>query len=187
MLMAMVNNVYMPNTMQINHYKWLWLTAAIIIVDQLSKYWAEHILQRKVIPIFSWFDFSLVHNTGAAFGILSQYGGWQHVFFVSLAVIISIVLLVMIRGLKKHERHLALAYSLVIAGALGNAIDRLIYQYVIDFIHWFYLDCNIFGMQDCHYPHFNVADISIFLGAALLIAEALGKPFLNTPSGDLNK
>jgi len=156
-----------------SQFKWLWLSAAIIVIDQLSKYWAEHILTyNKVIAIFSWFDLSLVHNTGAAFGFLNNAGGWQHVFFTSLALIVSVVLIFMIKVLKTHERHLAVAYCLIIAGALGNAIDRVIYQYVIDFIHWFY--------QGWHYPHFNVADMSIFIGAVLLISEAFGKPFLNT-------
>lgn len=154
------------------HIKWLWLIILVIIFDQVTKYWAEHILgwsgQIAILPIF---DFTLVHNTGAAFGFLSEYGGWQHVFFVSLAVVISLVLAVAITRLKSFERHLALAYSLVIAGALGNAIDRVIYQYVIDFIHFFY--------KNWHYPHFNIADIAIFIGAFLLIAEAFEKPFLN--------
>ena len=154
------------------HLKWLWLSVVVIVIDQVTKYWAEHILRNDVIQIFSWFDFSLVHNTGAAFGFLSQYGGWQQLFFGVLAVVVSIVLMVMVRALKSHERHLAIAYCLIIAGALGNVIDRAVYQYVIDFIHWFY--------QDWHYPWFNVADISIFIGAGLLISEALGKPFLNT-------
>ena len=93
-------------------------------------------------------------------------------FFVSLAVIVSIVLVFFIASLKTVERHLAIAYSLIIGGAIGNAIDRLVYQYVVDFIHWFY--------QDWHFPHFNIADIAIFIGAALLISEAIGKSFLNT-------
>ena len=93
-------------------------------------------------------------------------------FFVSLASIISVVLVIAITRLQAFERHLAVAYSLVIAGAIGNAIDRVVYQYVVDFIHWFY--------QSYHFPHFNVADISIFIGAALLFAEAFGWPFLNT-------
>lgn len=154
------------------HFKWLWLSVAVLLLDQLSKYWAEHILQSNVISLLPIFDFSLVHNKGAAFGFLSGYGGWQHVFFGTLAVLVSGVLLYFIHALKAHERHLAVAYSLIIAGAIGNVIDRAIYQYVIDFIHFFY--------QDWHYPHFNVADSAIFVGAVLLIAEAFGKPFLNT-------
>ena len=162
-----------------SHLKWLWLTATVMLLDQLSKYWAEHILTASIIPIFSWFDLSLVHNTGAAFGFLNQAGGWQHVFFVVLATIVSVALIFMTRALQRHERHLAIAYCLIIAGALGNAIDRIVYQYVVDFIHWFYLECNMFGMRDCHYPHFNIADMAIFIGATLLILEAFGKSFLN--------
>lgn len=150
---------------------WLWLSLLVLILDQVSKYWAEHILRNDVIPIFSWFDFSLVHNTGAAFGFLAGYGGWQHAFFVGLASAVSLVLALALARLKARERHLAIAYALIIAGALGNAIDRVIYRYVVDFIHWFY--------QDWHYPHFNIADSAIFIGAALLIAEVLGKPFLD--------
>ncbi|NND82867.1 MAG: signal peptidase II [Gammaproteobacteria bacterium] len=158
--------------MNTSHLRWLWLSLGIIVLDQVSKYWAEYILRGDVIEIFSWFDLSLVHNTGAAFGFLAGYGGWQHVFFVSLAVLVSVVLAVAISRLQDHERHLAVAYALIIAGAIGNAIDRIVHQYVVDFIHWFY--------QDWHYPHFNVADSAIFIGAALLIFEAFGRPFLNT-------
>ena len=155
-----------------SHLKWLILSAVIIVADQATKYWAEHILGWDgLIPILPIFDFSLVHNTGAAFGFLAQMGGWQHVFFVALAVGISIALIISMALLKPVERHLAVAYSLVIAGAVGNAIDRLVYGYVIDFIHWFY--------QSYHFPSFNIADISIFIGAVLLISEAFGKPFLN--------
>lgn len=154
-----------------SHYRWLWLSLVLLLLDQATKYWAEHSLRGNVIDIFPWFDFSLVHNTGAAFGFLGSYGGWQHVFFVVLALAVSATLLVMMRALKPHERHLAIAYSLVVSGAIGNAIDRIIYQYVVDFIHLFY--------GDWHYPHFNIADSAIFVGAALLIFEAFGKPFLN--------
>jgi len=151
---------------------WLWLSLLVFVLDQVTKYWAEHILgPYGVVEILPVFDFSLAHNTGSAFGFLGNMGGWQHVLFVSLAVVISIALTVAITRLKAFERHLCIAYALVIGGALGNALDRLIYQYVVDFIHWFY--------QDWHYPHFNIADIAIFLGAALLISEAFGKPFLN--------
>lgn len=162
----------MPKSAKSSKLVWLWLTAIVLLVDQATKYWAEHILQDRVIVLFSWFDLSLVHNTGAAFGFLNRAGGWQHVFFVALAVGVTVVLIFWIRQLERHQHHLAIAYALVIGGALGNAIDRIIYQYVVDFIHWFY--------KDWHYPHFNLADAAIFVGAVLLISEAFGKPFLDT-------
>jgi len=100
----------------------------VLVFDQITKYWAEHILRDGVIPVFSWFDFSLVHNTGAAFGFLAGYGGWQHVFFTSLAVVVSAAFIWMICKLQSHERQLAIAYALVIGGAIGNAIDRVVYR-----------------------------------------------------------
>lgn len=170
--MAKLESLHRVDNHVMKHIHWLWLSLFIVFVDQASKYWAEHLLGwRGLVPIFPIFDLSLVHNTGSAFGFLNSMGGGQHVFFVSLAIVITMALIVAIIRLQSFERHLAVAYSLVIAGALGNAIDRVVYQYVIDFIHWFY--------QGYHFPHFNVADISIFIGAALLIAEAFGKPFLN--------
>ena len=153
------------------------LVLAIIVADQASKYWAEHVLgPNSIVPILPIFNFSLAHNYGAAFGFLNQAGGMQTLFFTALALIISIVLMVFIKQLQSFERHLAIAYSLIIAGALGNAIDRIVYGYVIDFIHFFY--------QDWHYPIFNIADISICIGAFLLISEAFGFAFLNTSDGD---
>ena len=159
------------NSLKSAHLKWLWLSAVLIVIDQASKFWAEHILQNDVIPIFPWFDLSLVHNTGAAFGFLNNQPGWQHIFFVVLAVAVSITLVFFIKQLRPAERHLAIAYCLIISGALGNVIDRIIYQYVVDFIHLFY--------THYHFPHFNIADSAIFIGAVLLISEAIGKPFLN--------
>lgn len=152
--------------------RWSWLILLVLVLDQASKYWAEHILQHNTVVIFeSWFDLSLAHNTGAAFSFLANAGGWQQVFFFLLAVIVSVVLLVMMSKLQRHERHLAICYALIIGGAIGNAIDRAIYQYVIDFIHWYY--------KDWHWPYFNIADSAIFLGAVLMLTEAAGKPFLN--------
>jgi signal peptidase II len=72
------------------HLRWLWLSAVLIVIDQASKFWAEHILQNEVIPIFSWFDLSLVHNTGAAFGFLNgfKYGSvWAGGAAIVLCVI----------------------------------------------------------------------------------------------------
>ena len=172
--MSLLNN--MPKANSLN---WLWLSVVVIIFDQLTKYWAEYILREKVIVVFSWFDFSLVHNSGAAFGFLAGAGGWQHVFFVALAVVVSVMLVYFIRELKSYELQLAVAYALILGGAIGNVIDRLLYQYVVDFIHWFY--------NDWHWPHFNIADSAICIGAALLIAETVGWRFMNSKEHDIEK
>ena len=160
----------MSNTGQLS---WLKLSVFALILDQASKYWAEHILgwgsRIDILPVF---DLSLAHNTGAAFGFLADAGGWQQVFFATLATVVSLALAVAMSRLLSHQRHLAVAYALIISGAIGNLIDRLIYQYVVDFIHVFY--------GDYHFPHFNIADSAIFIGAVLLIAEAFNWPFLDT-------
>ena len=153
--------------------RWLVLSVFTLILDQIGKYWAEHVLGwSNKIDILPVFDLSLAHNTGAAFGFLANAGGWQQVFFASLATLVSIALIVAMSRLAAHQRHLAIAYALIISGAIGNLIDRLIYQYVVDFIHVFY--------GSYHFPHFNIADSAIFIGAVLLITEAFNWPFLDS-------
>ncbi|MBT5031548.1 MAG: lipoprotein signal peptidase [Proteobacteria bacterium] len=147
--------------------RYLLLSILIVAADKYTKSWAEQALgSGEIISITSWFDFSLVYNQGAAFGLFSDAGGWQTAFFASIAVLVSFVLVWLIKQLKAHERLLGLAYACVLGGAIGNLIDRLMYGKVVDFVHWFY--------QDYHWPHFNIADIAICAGAALLIVDALG-------------
>ncbi|VEB27091.1 lipoprotein signal peptidase [Actinobacillus lignieresii] len=145
--------------------KWLWLSLATIIIDLWTKY---IVVQRfelyesvNVLPIF---NLTYVRNYGAAFSFLADHGGWQKYFFLGLAVVISLGLIVMLwrnQAVKKLENS---AYALIIGGAIGNAIDRAYNGYVVDFFD-FYWDIY-------HYPVFNVADIAIVVGAGLLILEA---------------
>ncbi|SUT99654.1 lipoprotein signal peptidase [Actinobacillus lignieresii] len=145
--------------------KWLWLSLATIIIDLWTKYL---VVQRfelyesvNVLPVF---NLTYVRNYGAAFSFLADHGGWQKYFFLGLAVVISLGLIVMLwrnQAVKKLENS---AYALIIGGAIGNAIDRAYNGYVVDFFD-FYWDIY-------HYPVFNVADIAIVVGAGLLILEA---------------
>ncbi|WP_404810981.1 signal peptidase II [Actinobacillus pleuropneumoniae] len=145
--------------------KWLWLSLATIIIDLWTKYL---VVQRfelyesvNVLPVF---NLTYVRNYGAAFSFLADYGGWQKYFFLGLAIVISLGLIVMLsrnQAVKKLENS---AYALIIGGAIGNAIDRAYNGYVVDFFD-FYWDIY-------HYPVFNVADIAIVVGAGLLILEA---------------
>lgn len=147
--------------------KYLLLSVVIVALDKTTKLWAEQTLGGgEIISITSWFDFSLVYNRGAAFGLFNDAGGWQTVFFATIAVVVSGALVWFIKQLKAHERILGFAYACVLGGAIGNLIDRLMYGKVVDFVHWYY--------QDYHWPHFNVADMAICAGAALLIVDALG-------------
>lgn len=146
--------------------KWLWLSVVVIVLDQLTKYLVSGSLQLfDSIPIMPSLNLVLAHNTGAAFSFLSDAGGWQRWFFVVLAVGVSVALVVWISRLKQHEIRLAVALSMVLGGALGNAWDRIVHGYVVDFIDVYY--------RDWHWPAFNVADSAITVGAALLIIDAL--------------
>jgi len=143
----------------------LWISLATIIIDLWTKY---IVVQRfelyesvNVLPIF---NLTYVRNYGAAFSFLADHGGWQKYFFLGLAIVISLGLMVMLwrnQAVKKLENS---AYALIIGGAIGNAIDRAYNGYVVDFFD-FYWDIY-------HYPVFNVADIAIVVGAGLLILEA---------------
>ena len=147
--------------------KWLWLSLLALLLDQWSKIAidsAMHLYQS--IAIAPYFNLTYVRNTGAAFSFLSEAGGWQRWFFAIMAIIISTVLIVWLYRLKKNETLLAIALSLVLGGALGNLIDRLVYGYVIDFLDVYY--------QNWHWPAFNVADMAISLGVFLMLLESFG-------------
>ena len=147
--------------------RWLWLSFCVIILDQITKYFAlAQLSGRPPVEILPFFNFVLVFNSGAAFGFLNDAGGWQNIFFITLASIVSVIFVMMITRLKPSELQLALAFSLVLGGAVGNLIDRFAYGYVVDFLDFYY--------GSWHFPAFNVADSAISVGAVLLILDALG-------------
>jgi signal peptidase II len=151
----------------IDMLKWLWLSFLALILDQWSKQIVDGSMQLfQSIPIMPYFNLTYVHNTGAAFSFLSQAGGWQRWFFAGLALTVSVIITVWLARLKKHETLLAVALSLVLGGAVGNLVDRLLYGYVIDFLDVYY--------QNWHWPAFNIADSAITLGVALMLAESFG-------------
>jgi signal peptidase II len=145
--------------------KWLALSALIVAADQLTKYVAVHTLAGgKAVEVTPFFNLVLVYNAGAAFSFLSDAAGWQRGLFITIAVIASMWIVLLLRKYP-HQRLFALALSLVLAGAVGNVIDRIAVGAVIDF-----LDFHALGY---HWPAFNVADSAITCGAALLIWDAL--------------
>lgn len=142
--------------------KWLSVAGAVLALDQFTKYLVvSNMFHRE--EIFVWPVFSLVrwHNEGAAFSFLADAGGWQHWFFVILATGFSIYLLWELYKLKEEEQQLGWVFSLILGGALGNLADRLNHGYVVDFLffHW----------DEYGFPAFNVADSSLFCGAAFWI------------------
>lgn len=145
--------------------KFLWISLVTIIIDLWSKYIVvQNFAFGESIQILPIFNLTYARNYGAAFSFLAEHSGWQKYFFLGLAIVISIALIVALwknQAVKKLENS---AYALIIGGAIGNAIDRAYNGYVVDFLH-FYWDIY-------HYPVFNIADIAICVGAGLLILEA---------------
>lgn len=149
--------------------KYLWLSLAIIIADQISKTFMVNWLDLyERVPVLSFFNLTLAYNTGAAFSFLAEAGGWQRWFFVLLAIMISAGLIIWMKRLVHNAKREAIALALIIGGAIGNVIDRLIYGYVIDFLDFYY--------GSYHWPAFNIADSAIFVGAVLLVLDSFRKP-----------
>lgn len=145
---------------------WYLLALAVIGVDQATKLLAEASLELyRPVAVMPYFNITLAYNEGAAFSFLADAGGWQRWFFTVLALVVSSVLAVWLARLPSHQRVLALALALVLGGAVGNLIDRVAYGHVIDFLDFY--------VGDWHWPAFNIADSSIFVGAALLIFHSL--------------
>lgn len=144
----------------------LWLlygfSAAVVVLDQWSKRIAETAMNLgDSSAVTSWFNWVLAYNEGAAWSFLSNAGGWQRWFFVALSVGVSIALVVWIARSWRTEGLLAFSLALVLGGAVGNLIDRVLYGHVIDFIQWHY--------GGHYFPIFNVADMAITAGAAVMI------------------
>jgi signal peptidase II len=145
---------------------WLALSLVLILLDQLSKHWALVNLQynQPVAVIEGFWNWTLVYNYGAAFSFLSDAGGWQRWFFSGLAVLISAVLVFWLSRTPRGDWRTALPFALIVAGALGNLIDRVRFGYVVDFVDWY------LGFTELpHWPAFNIADACIVVGAVLMV------------------
>ncbi|MBV2129443.1 signal peptidase II [Arsukibacterium indicum] len=146
-------------------WRWWWLILLFIVLDQASKQWVLHAIPYQgSIPLLPVFELAHVYNRGAAFSFLSNAGGWQRWFFTGIAVVISCVIAIWLSRVGRAQLKLSLALAFVLAGAIGNLIDRLVYGYVIDMLHVFY--------KSWSYPVFNLADSVIFIGAVLLIWDS---------------
>ena len=156
--MAIATEMPKPNALP-----WLGLSALLIGLDQATKWLAVSSLpfQEQVDFVPGVWDWHLTHNTGAAFSFLAEAGGWQHRFFIGLATVISVVLAVALRRVAREDWRNAFPFALIIAGALGNLVDRLRLGYVVDFVEW--------HAGEHYWPVFNVADSCIVVGAVLMV------------------
>lgn len=145
---------------------WYALALIVVILDQWSKYAATASLDYAVpVPVLSVLDITLHHNTGAAFSFLSDAGGWQRHFFSAIAVLASLGMAVWLWCMARSQTLLAVSIALILGGAIGNVIDRIVLGYVVDFIsvHW----------QQWYFPTFNIADSAITLGAVGMVIDSL--------------
>lgn len=146
-------------------WRFWWLALLVLVADQLTKVWViQSFSLGESIQLLPVFNFTYARNYGAAFSFLGDAGGWQRWLFTMIAVVVSIVLSVWLARLQRPQWKLSLALVLIVAGAIGNLIDRSLYGYVVDFLHVYY--------QEWHYPVFNIADCAITIGAVLLIWDS---------------
>ncbi len=140
----------------------LGLALVVVLMDQLTKFYVSHVLvYGEQVPVFSLLSWMLVHNDGAAFSFLGDQSGWQRWALAALAAGFSVYLLFEMK--RATSWWLGCALALVLGGAIGNLIDRLMLGYVVDFVlvHW----------QEHYFPAFNVADSAISVGAAAWIGN----------------
>jgi signal peptidase II len=161
----MVSRNSSPSSSSNRLTQWLSIAVIVIVLDQLTKV----LILRSFsfgdsTYITDFFNVVRVHNTGAAFSFLAGAAGWQRWFFVGLGLIATGFIGVMLKR-HGHQTLFALALSLILGGALGNVIDRLLHGYVVDFIqlHW----------AGWYFPSFNIADSAITVGAILLIWDEM--------------
>jgi signal peptidase II len=146
---------------------WLWLAVVVMALDQWTKSLiVDRFEEFDKVVLLPVLEIMRLHNEGAAFSFLSTAGGWQRWMFIGLGVVVSTAILVWLRRLPpKGQGLLAAGLSLILGGALGNVIDRVLFGHVIDFIrvHW----------GEHYFPAFNVADSAITVGAVLVILDNL--------------
>ncbi|MFA6303462.1 MAG: signal peptidase II [Legionella sp.] len=143
---------------------WFFLSIAVLILDQLSKYWVSlNLIPYTPVPIIPMFNLTLAYNTGAAFSFLSAAGTWHHWFFAVFGVLVCIILIIWLLRSDSMLKLQSVAISLILGGAVGNLIDRALHGHVIDFIDLYY--------KHYHFATFNIADSAICIGAALLILD----------------
>ncbi len=143
---------------------WLWVSVVVVMLDHLTKWAAKKSLTLySSYAVMPGFNFSLSFNKGAAFGFLRDHSGWQVWFLGAVSVVISLGILVWLRRLPRREAWKSVALSLIVGGALGNLLDRIMQGQVTDFIQLY--------ISHFYWPSFNVADSAICIGAVMLFCR----------------
>lgn len=161
--------------------RWLLWIVVLTTFDQATKRLAETLLSFATpVEILPSLNLMLTYNEGAAFSLLSDAGGWQRWFFIVIAVAICAYIIRWLSQLQANQVYTARALVLIVSGGLGNVIDRILFAKVTDFIDVYYISQEQclplffnWSQISCHWPTFNVADILICLGTALLLTQIL--------------
>jgi len=151
---------------------WLWLSLALILLDQASKWLVlGALMPYQIVEVLPNINLTLMFNRGAAFSFLADAGGWQRWLFAGFALLVTLALVIWLLRLERAERLLAISLSLIIGGAVGNLIDRVVFGHVVDFIQVYlpFIPLRLFNP----WPAFNIADSAISIGVALLLLETL--------------
>ena len=167
--MAITDCLLKLHQMSLSFLRYLAIALIVLLLDQLSKWSALTHLQvgvpEPVLPFLNWL---LLFNPGAAFSFLAQGSGWQRWFFTVLGLGAATYIIYLLYK-SQNEKILCFALSLILGGALGNVLDRLMLGAVVDFIDVYY--------ANWHWPAFNIADSAICVGAALIIWGEIRKSF----------
>lgn len=156
---------HQPAAKKVSLWGWLMGALSIVALDQLSKIWFDsHLHYAERLNVLPFFDFTLLYNPGAAFSFLAGEQGWQRWLFTGIAIT-AIVLIIHLLRRHASQKLFCAALMLILGGAAGNLIDRVIYGHVIDFL--------LFYWKDWYFPAFNVADIAITSGAVLLVLDEI--------------
>lgn len=150
-----------------NQLAWLWLAIATVIIDQIGKFWiVKSYMYGSRAYLMPFINIVLAHNEGAAFGMLRNAAGWQHWFFIIVAILVSIVIVSLLAKTPRVDNWSAAGMALILGGAIGNLYDRVVLGYVVDFVD--------LHLGSIHFPaYFNIADVAINVGILLWIIGAL--------------
>ncbi len=155
-----------------NLWFWLGLAAIVILADQVTKTLiVGHFQLGDSRPVTGWFNLVRAHNKGAAFSFLADAAGWQRWFFAGLGVVASGFIVWMLRS-HPTQKLFCFAVSMIMGGALGNVVDRLLHGHVVDFLQFRFAWLEPL-FQGGYFPSFNLADGAITLGAVCLVLDEI--------------
>jgi signal peptidase II len=159
-------------------WRWLWLSAGVIVADQVTKALMKAWLApQETRPFGSLFAFILTFNDGAAFSMGAGAGGWQRWFFMAIAVVAAVLIAFLLK--RGGSAIYCAGLALILGGAIGNLCDRVVLGKVVDFL--------LFHYDRWSFPAFNVADSAITVGAGLVILDSLRQRRTDAPPAPLKE